>query len=167
MQFVELDSLGSSGELLELQSVEVFGTAARLLQQPIDGARVHVADIGRGLDRTAVAQTLDDPHDGRFGELGVPQECSLPLGEPEFAHRAVQAADVLVLASPLDDGKVTGVEAVETGAVGVRASERRQEGKPAEILVKAIGFSIETQSNRAKIVQDYPAFEEEEKPIST
>ncbi len=82
MQFVELDRLGRLVELVELESMEVFGATAGLLEDAVDGAGIDVADVGGGLDRATMPEALDDPHDGRLGELGVSKEGALSLGEP-------------------------------------------------------------------------------------
>src|SRR5687767_10503081 len=73
----------------------------------------------------------DDPDDRRLRELEIAQESALPLGEPVLAHRAVQPADPHLLAGPLGDVEVGGVEAVEVGAVGIRAGAHasRREGR--------------------------------------
>lgn len=126
MQFVELDRLGRRGELLELEPMEVFGPTAALLEDAVDGPGVDVADVGGGLDGTAVGKALDDADNGRLGEFGVPQEGALAFGEPAFAGRAVQAADVFGLTGPLDNREVGGVEAIEVGAFGVGAGEAVQ-----------------------------------------
>src|SRR5262249_13568398 len=97
--------------------MEVFGATAGLFEDAVDRSRVDAADIRRGLDRAAVSEALDDADDRLFWELGVPQERPLSLSEPMLARLAVQSADLLVLAGPLDDRKVAGVELVKIGAV--------------------------------------------------
>ena len=119
MQFVELDDFRGHGESLPLQFVEVGGAATGLLQEPRDGAGVHVADVGRGRDRATMPEALDDADDGLFGDLGVLQEGPLTFAEAMAAGGAVQAPDVLVLAGPLDHAEIAGAEAVAVATVGV------------------------------------------------
>jgi len=126
VQLVELDRLGRRGELIELEPMEVLGPTAARLEDAVDGAGVDVADVSSSLDRAAVGEALDDADDCRLGKLGVPEKGALPLGEAAFAGRAVQAADILVLAGPFDDREVGGVEAVEVRAFGVGAGEGGQ-----------------------------------------
>jgi len=123
VRLVEPDRLGRGREPIELQAAEALGPAAGSFEEAVDGARVDVADVGRRRDRAAVPRALDDPDDRLLGELGVPQERPPPLGEAALARRAVQAADALALAGPLDDREVAGAEPVEVGAAGVGAGE--------------------------------------------
>src|SRR5437868_4135576 len=81
VQFIELDGLRRRGESLPLQLVEVIGAAAGSLQEPRDGAGVHVADVRRSRDRAPVPEALDDTDDGLLGDLGVPQEGPLAFAE--------------------------------------------------------------------------------------
>jgi len=110
--------------------MEVLGPPARGPQEALDGAGVHLADIGRGLEGTAVAQALDDPHHGGQGELGVLQEGALVLAEALPAVGAVQPADVAVLADRLGHREVAGGEAIEGGAIGVGTGEPSQRSGP-------------------------------------
>jgi hypothetical protein len=126
MHLVEWDGRRGHGDPLPLPLVEVGGPAAGPLQQPRHGAGVDVADVGRGRDRAPMPQALDDADDGRFGELGGPQEGPLALAEARAAGGAVQAADVLGLADPFDHAEVAGAEAVEVAAVGVGAGQAGQ-----------------------------------------
>src|SRR4051812_20549214 len=84
MQLVELGRLGRLIELIELEAVEVLGAAAGLFEHALDGARANVADAGRGLDRAAVPEALDDADDRLLGRPGIPQGRALQFGQPAW-----------------------------------------------------------------------------------
>jgi len=61
MQLIQLHGLWAVFKLFELELVEVLDSPACLFQHPFDGADINFTDICCGLDRTAMAQTFDDP----------------------------------------------------------------------------------------------------------
>ena len=87
VQFVELDRFGSSSKPVQLEPVEVLGATAGLFEDAAHRAGVDIADVRCGLNRAAMSETLDDADDGLLGELGIPQQCPLPFGEPVWLIR--------------------------------------------------------------------------------
>jgi hypothetical protein len=71
---------------------------------------------------------VDDADDGLFVDLGVSQERPLALAEAMAAGGAVQAADALVLAGPLDHAEIAAAEAVAVATLGVGTGQAVQGG---------------------------------------
>jgi hypothetical protein len=125
MQLVEFHHRQWLRKLLQLQAVEVLGTAARFLQQGRHGALRDLANIGRGLDRAPMHQAFHDLHDRLLGQFGVLEERALALAEAMPATAAVQPPDFLVFANPLAHAQVASPKTIEIRAILVGTGERR------------------------------------------
>jgi hypothetical protein len=123
VHLIHLDGFQRGLEFIQLEWVEIFGSPAGPFQESLHGAGIHVADVGGGLDGTAMSQALDDPDDRWQRQLAVFHEGALAFAEPAVADAAVQSTDGLVFARMFGDGQIAGPEEVEGLAVGVGTGE--------------------------------------------
>jgi hypothetical protein len=69
VQLIECDRFNCLGPLaqpLQLLAMEVLGMLARYLDHPLDRARIDIANISGGFDRTPVPQAFNDAQDSLF-----------------------------------------------------------------------------------------------------
>src|SRR2546427_126595 len=99
--------------------MEILGPLPGYLQEPLDGKRFDLTDVGRGFDGTAVHQALDDAHHGDLGELGALQEGALVFAETLPAVSTVQPANIVVLTNPTTELRLPAAKRLNSAQSGL------------------------------------------------
>jgi hypothetical protein len=94
--------------------------------QPQDGVAVHAGEPLGLADAVALGEVPQDRQRRLGGQPGAEERGPLALGEAGLAGRAVEQADVLVLAEGAADGEVAGAAGAAELARGVLAAEARE-----------------------------------------
>jgi hypothetical protein len=126
MQLVELHCGHRLSLLLDLQSMEIVGSRARLPQHSLHRAFIDVTNVRARRDRAAVAQTFHDALERFVGHLGVLLQSAASFAKALAAVRAIQSANVFAFADPFDDAEIASVESIEGGAIFIGTREVRQ-----------------------------------------
>ena len=92
--------------LLDLQSMEIVGSRARLPQHSLHRAFIDVTNVRARRDRAAVAQTFHDALERFVGHLGVLLQSAASFAKALAAVRAIQSANVFAFADPFDDAEI-------------------------------------------------------------